>query len=104
MFMVMRRHFSAVNSCIFSEHFPVLKEETTQYNKTLYNHLYKAYKTNEDLTKDFLEISRNNAEKQTPDPADILKLSQIRSKLTELSQQVKLFEDFKQSFSSMQDC
>ena len=71
---------------MFSEHFPVLREETSQYNKTLYNHLYKAFKTNEDLSKEFLDISKINAEKQTPDPADLQKLSQIRSRLTEISQ------------------
>jgi hypothetical protein len=95
MFAAMTRHFSTINKCVFSEHFPVLKEETSQYNKTLYNHLYKAFKTNEDLSKEFLDISKANAEKSSPDPSDIQKLSQIRQKLLDLSQQVKFFEDFK---------
>ena len=58
------------STCMFSKTYPKIADETSQYNKTIYNHLYKAYQTNEDLNKEFLEISSANAEKTTIDPGD----------------------------------
>ena len=89
---------------MFSEHFPGLKEIASQYNKTIYNHLFKTFSQNELLNAEFLQISKLNAEKATPDPNDIQKLAQIRQKMLDISQEVKFFENFRISLKQMLDC
>jgi len=82
-------------TCAFSETFPGLKESASQYNKTIFNHLFKTFKQNEDLNAEFLQISKLNSEKATPDPSDVQKLAQIRQKMLDISQEVSYFENFK---------
>lgn len=89
---------------MFSDHFPGLKESASQYNKTIYNHLFKTYQRNESLNTEFLQISKLNAERATPDPGDVQKLAQIRQQMLDISQEVKYFEDFRQTIKQMQDC
>lgn len=52
---------------MFSHQYPLIEEATSQYNKTMFNHLHKHFKEHEDLNKEFMQISSVNSENEVID-------------------------------------
>lgn len=89
----MKRLFSTVNKCFFSSDFPILASETSGYNKTLYNHLRKKADRDAALNTEFMDLSQKAGE------SDLNKLNEMRKQIANNSQQVKLYQEFRDLFS-----
>ena len=94
----MKRLFSTVNKCLFSSDFPNLASETSSYNKTLYNHLRKQADKDSLLNAEFMTLSQKTGD------SDLSKLNEMRKQIANNSQQVKLYQEFRELFSQLSEC
>ena len=87
------------STCFFSEDFAPLKndQDITQYNKTLYNHLRKAFDKDQVYATEFMDLTSKT------DDQSINRMSDLRKVMAANSQQVKLFNDYRKLFEQLSE-
>ena len=90
------RLFSTINAkaeCLFVKDFPAIAPKVSSLNKSLYSYLQRVNAEDTKLNAELLELSSAETSSHNSDH-----LQNLRKKIAENSQKVKLYEDFRSSF------